>query len=182
MAHYHPDFDLPWCHTLLSNPHVTHLQPFSEDIKDAETTNSFFNHTLYTPHAIRSHLSFRRPCSEPDSVDGEESCYLISTGDGVDGKLPGRAHGGFSALVLDQLTGYCSYYFAAANPKQPPATAMLTMEYKKPVSTPCVVFARAWVTGSSGRKIWVRGVIEDGEGRVLASGKALCITVRASKM
>jgi len=175
----HPDLNLPWCKKLLSDPSVNDLQLQSLDYNEDESMNSMFKKTLYTDSAIRAHLSFRRPCSEPDAIRGQEDCYLISVGHGVDGKT-GRAHGGFNALILDQVAGMCVFN-KAPNPN-PPATATLTVDYKAPISTPCVILARAWLIELSGRKIWVRAVIEDGEGKVLASGKALFVSVRPTKL
>ncbi|PBP17650.1 hypothetical protein BUE80_DR011551 [Diplocarpon rosae] len=43
-------------------------------------------------------------------------------------------------------------------------TAYLNVTYRKPVSTPGAVLVRAWVERVEGRKIFGRGVIEDGDG------------------
>ena len=61
-----------------------------------------FEHTLYSDRGIRAHLSFRRPCKEADAIRPLEECFLLSVGDGVDGKT-GRAHGGFNSLMLDHM-------------------------------------------------------------------------------
>jgi acyl-coenzyme A thioesterase PaaI-like protein len=52
-------------------------------------------------------------------------------------------------------------------------TAKLTVEYKRPVGTPGTVMARAWIVAVEGRKVWVEGVVEDGEGNVHARGEGL---------
>jgi len=88
--------------------------------------------------------------------------------------------GGFNSLILDQLCG--SAAFEAAKNAIPPATATLSVDYLAPVSTPCVVLARAWLLEMVGRKIWVRGVLEDGDGKLLASGKALFIAPRSATL
>ena len=44
------------------------------------------------------------------------------------------------------------------------ATATMTTKYLKPVKLPSIVVVRARVVKKDGRKIWVRGAIEDGEG------------------
>ncbi len=62
-----------------------------------------------------------------------------------------------------------------------PATATMTVDYKAPIDTPGVVLCRGWAEEVSGRKIWVKAVVEDGEGRVLVTGKALFIASRDSK-
>lgn len=56
-------------------------------------------------------------------------------------------------------------------------TAYLKVDYRKPVKTPGVFLAKAWLEKREGRKMWGRGTIEDGEGNVLADGEALFIVV-----
>ena len=104
---------------------------------------------------------------------------LLSLGHDIDGKH-GRAHGGFDSLVLDTITGHVSHH--AVPSRLPPATATLTVDFHAAVNTPGVVLARAWVIEITGRKIWARGVIEDGDGKALASGKALFIVPRDSAL
>ena len=134
-----------------------------------------FEQTLYTPRAIRVHLSFRRPSKEPNSVSQFEDCFLVSLGDGLDGQA-GRAHGGFNSLLLDHISGHAAYH-ADPDPLSP-ATATMTTDYKAPIKTPCVVLARAWVVEHIGRKCWVSAVMEDGEGKAYAASKALFIAAR----
>lgn len=138
-----------------------------------------FEYTLYSDRGIRAHLSFRRPCKEPESVDGMEACFLLSIGDGLDGKA-GRSHGGFNALILDHISGHVAHY-SGPNPNSP-ATATMTIDYKAPINTPCVILARAWLIELSGRKVWVRAVLEDGDGKVLSTAKSLFISARTEKM
>ena len=51
------------------------------------------------------------------------------------------------------------------------------MTYNKPVSTPQVVLVRGRVSSNEGRKIHVRGTIEDNTGAVLTEAEALWLTV-----
>ena len=98
----------------------------------------------------------------------------MSIGNGLDGMI-GRAHGGFNSMVLDHINGTAA---ARESRTYAPATAYLNVEYKAPIVTPGVFMARAWVTEMSGRKTFVRGVLEDGSGKVLATGKSLFISAR----
>ncbi|KAK5680252.1 hypothetical protein LTS10_007179 [Elasticomyces elasticus] len=172
----HPDFQsLPWAQRLLQDPNLAFVHESPNSDRRVMAPNTMFKAVLYKPGAINAHVSFQRPCAEPDNSRGIEQCMLLSVGPHVDGKI-GRAHGGFNSLILDQLTGSAAFFAVPDSP--PPATATLTVDYKAPINTPCVILARAWVIEVSGRKIWVRGVIEDGEGKVMASGKALFIAGR----
>ena len=78
-------------------------------------------------------------------------------------------------MVLDDVIG------AAAECDRPKGrstmTAYLKVDYRKPVKTPGVLLARAWLEKTEGKKMWGRGTIEDGEGNVLADGEALFIVV-----
>lgn len=172
----HPDFQTPWAQSILTNPEnkwiteTLHIQ-YKQDV----VTNSMFQHTLYTERGIKAHLSFYRPCKEPDAFLAVEHCFLLSIGDGLDGKA-GRCHGGFSALVLDQVCGACAHNGMAM--PLPPATATMTLDYKHTIDTPGVVLARAWLIEVTGRKLWVKGVIEDAKGNLCATAKTLFVAPR----
>ena len=81
-------------------------------------------------------------------------------------------------MILDQITGVCAIQEGPRGVM--PATATLSVDYKAPIATPGVVLARAWPTEVVGRKMWITAVIEDGEGKELASGKALYVFPRGS--
>lgn len=168
----HQDFRASWIQKLLSDPDVqwTKQVPRGEN-----TSNAMFEKTLAGPDCIKAHLSFNRPTKEPDSIHDSEECFLMSLGSNVDG-MTGRAHGGFDGLVLDQISGSCAHH-AQPDPI-PPATATMTVDYKLPVSTPCVILARSWLIEMTGRKLWIKAVMEDSEGRTLAAAKTLFIRAR----
>lgn len=175
----HPDFSHAWCTKLLSDPDIQLSQVLSRQFSDRTVSNSIFETTLSNDRAVRARVDFRRPCREADAVRETEDCSLLSIGDGLDGKS-GRAHGGFNALVLDQVSGACAHRTVYS--PIPPATATMTVDYKAPIDTPGVVLARAWLIELTGRKIWIRAVIENGEGMVLASAKALFVAARMATL
>lgn len=175
----HPDFDNPWCKSIFAEPDLERIQLNHNEKHDNEGRNSMFEYTLYSERGIRAHVSFRRPCKEPDAVHPQEDCFLLSLGDGLDG-VAGRAHGGLNALILDHLSGHAAHY-GSSNPI-PPATATMFTDYKAPVSTPCVVLARAWAVEVSGRKVWVKAVLEDSNKRVCAVAKCLFIAAKPQKL
>lgn len=194
----HPDLNHAWCKEILSNPDIQ----WDSNTKNAEdrrdVSNSMFEYTLYSERGVRVHLSFQRPSKEPDAKNGWEACYLISIGDGVDGKK-GRAHGGFSGVLLDHVSGHVAN---SASPRMfrshvgilmisptdaavdalPPATATMTVDYKAPVETPCVILARGWMTDLKGRKVYTSAVLEDGTGKTLATARCLFILARQEKI
>lgn len=174
----HSDFDIPWCKDLLQSDievvEIPTRKDKSPSPNDDEVSNSMFARTLYTETAIRAQVNFKRPTSEPDAITTTEYCYLLSLGSGVDGKS-GRAHGGFNALILDQMTGTVASQVSGSFA---PATATMTVDYKAPIDTPGVILCRGWAVEKERRKVWAKARIEDGSGRVLASAKALFISAR----
>lgn len=181
----HQDFNLPWCKNLLnSDISIVEIptEPSStRDVAirtDETVSNSMFKKTLYTPDAIRAQICFKRPTSEADSIIPWEYCYILSLGSGIDGKS-GRAHGGFNALILDQMTGTVASMVSGS---VAPATATMTVDYKAAIETPGVVLCRGWAVERQGRKTWVKATVEDGQGKLLASGKALFIDPRPVKI
>ena len=137
-----------------------------------------FEQTLYSDTGIRAQVNFTRPTQEADSITKHEYCYLLSIGSGLDG-LSGRAHGGFNALIIDQMTGMTASHVSGSFA---PATATMTVDYKAPIDTPGIILCRGWPVEKTGRKNWVKAVLEDGTGSVLASGKALFISPRPDKL
>lgn len=174
----HPDFEKEWCRKILADPEIQWSKRY-EGVEAEKVTNSMFEWTLYWDRGIRAHLTFRRPCKETDSIAPLEECFLISLGDGLDGKT-GRSHGGLNSILLDHICGHAAHH---ANPTDAsPATATMTVDFKRPINTPCVILARSWPLEASGRKIWVQGVLEDEEGRVLSRAKTLFVVTKAEKL
>ncbi|EME86964.1 uncharacterized protein MYCFIDRAFT_182117 [Pseudocercospora fijiensis CIRAD86] len=101
----------------------------------------------------------------------------MSIGAGIDG-LSGRGHGGFSSLVLDHLTGTVAKLENPSADGEPPATVTMTVDYKAPVRTPCIILFRSWPIEISGRKSWLKGVAEDEHGKPYATAKALFINLK----
>jgi hypothetical protein len=101
------DFDdQPWCQELLkSNIEIISQPDRGRDEKMRQVvSNSMMADTLWTERAIRAYVAFRKKITDGAGTHPYEYCLLLSIGDGVDGKR-GRAHGGFNALVIDQITG-----------------------------------------------------------------------------
>ncbi|KIW82780.1 hypothetical protein Z517_02023 [Fonsecaea pedrosoi CBS 271.37] len=179
----HADFDIPWCKNLLQSDifdvDIPYQHPYRNDPPfNKDLSNSMFRQTLYTADGIRAQINFKRRTAEPDSIIPWEYCCLLSLGPGIDGKT-GRAHGGFNALLLDQMTGTVA---SMVSQTMAPSTATMTVDYKAPIDTPGVILCRAWPIERQGRKTWIKARIEDGQGKLLASGKSLFIDARQQKI
>jgi len=88
------------------------------------------------------------------------------------------AHGGFVAVMLDEIIGMACEFRQEGRVFT--MTAYLNVTYKKPVRTPGTVLLRGWVDRRQGRKIWGKGTVEDGEGNVLSQGEALFVQLKGS--
>lgn len=80
------------------------------------------------------------------------------------------------AMLLDETLGTPLFVQWAAGC----VTAELTVKYEKPMPIPGVVLCRSWVEKTEGRKVWIKGVLEDGRGVVFARGQSLFIKFRES--
>lgn len=103
----------------------------------------------------------------------------MSLGTHVNGHID-TAHGGFTGVILDDMIG-CAALIAKPRDKTI-MTAYLHITYKNPIPTPGVVLGRSWVDKQTGRKIFGKATIEDGNGVVLAIGEALFITMDRTKL
>jgi len=172
------------------NTKETPLQ--SRTITRTSTLHSLFNRTLRACQAFQRLLP---PSDDPDEPhastfspiakdatgkDGRtphiEALFIASLGTGLDGH-PGLAHGGTVGTLFDEGLSL------AALQVLPRAfmTANTLIRYQNPVPTPSVLLVRSGVVKWDGRKAWVNGSMEDGEGRVYAEAECLYIMVRESK-
>lgn len=95
----------------------------------------------------------------------------------------GIVHGGMLATLMDESMGRCGL---AALPHRIGVTARLTVDFRKPVKAGSYVVIKAEVVKTEGRKVWVKGRIEelgDGkEGDVLVEAEALFIEPKNAKV
>ncbi|GAQ52541.1 PaaI family thioesterase [Streptomyces acidiscabies] len=106
------------------------------------------------------------------SRDGDGVVGLCTLGLVHEGP-PGYGHGGFTAMLLDELMGH-----ACVAAGRPGMTVSLTTRYHRPVplETPLRIHAR--VTGVEGRKVFATGTVSTAEDPAtpLADGEAMFVT------
>ncbi|KAI1210886.1 HotDog domain-containing protein [Annulohypoxylon truncatum] len=94
--------------------------------------------------------------------------------------FPGIMHGGLYGVLLDEVMG------TAANSQTANGayTVRFTTNFRRAVRTPQIVLIRGRVVRKEGRKIHVRGTIEDKDGNVMAEGDGLWLdrTIGSSKL
>ncbi|OCK83586.1 hypothetical protein K432DRAFT_379363 [Lepidopterella palustris CBS 459.81] len=119
---------------------------------------------MFHPRAVRAYKLLLRPETGSTSM---ETYLLVSVGDGLDGANE-RIHGGFTCALLDQVFGFLVVQRLESSA---PATVELTIRFKKPVRTPCVMLARAQIQEEGEGRVKVKGTVEDGMGLVYAEGE-----------
>lgn len=87
--------------------------------------------------------------------------------------INGIAHGGIVAAVLDDMSGSIPPIL-----RQRAVTAKLDVEFAAPVMVGRELVTEAWLESFEGRKIRIVTRLTD-DGRVLATGRALFVTVPA---
>ena len=89
---------------------------------------------------------------------------------------PGRAHGGVTAAIFDDLTGVVPVMLGSMS-----VTGRLTIHYRAPVPVETPVEFRAWLHQREGRKLEVHADVRHGDA-VLAMAEALFVTVDFSRI
>lgn len=134
---------------------------------------------LRSPGAILALQSFHKVCGPQDktsSVDGNELWTLYSVGTGVESFMH-TAHGGFIASLLDSQTASVVLAFLKT---AVPRTASSSVRYHRALVTPNAALCRGWVSKVEGRKVWVKAVLENEAGELLAEMDALWIALKSA--
>lgn len=160
----------PWCAAIFNDPT---LQAFTAREPQRKSFDTFMAKTLATKDTIIFWQSFRKL-----GAQYSDNVTVLSIGGGVNGHVD-TCHGGFIGVVLDEALGN------AAESERPSdkasMTAYLKVDYKKPVRTPSKILCTAKVDRKEGRKMWVSGTIEDGEGTILTTAEGLFLVVEPVK-
>ena len=177
-----------WCLQLLSAPNLCPIAAQSRQPK-ASTEDSFFAETLATDTTITAWQSFYRTLESPqiDSMRSAnednssvpiagELVTLLALGRGMNGHSD-VAHGGLVSAILDETMGMVVTFHRS--PGMSGYTAFLNVTFKKPVPTPSVVLCRTWLQRKSeGRKLWLWGTVEDGQGGLFAEAESLVVETK----
>ena len=175
----------PWCADLIADPTFRAFDAPSRQQK-ASLEDNFTAKTLATAETIPGWQAFYRKSGstahDTDHPSLGEVCVLLAVQSGTDGH-PHIAHGGLVATLLDEVMTLLARFHTS--PGTSGYTAFIRVDYKNPVTTPCIILARALLESrSQGKKAWLRGSLEDGQGRILATAETLVLEVAdtASKL
>lgn len=148
-------------------------------VPHSSTGDSMMNTTFHTEETFPVCVSYYTP----HTVSGPEYplgvfTMLLTIGSGLNGH-PHKLHGGALSMILDEAMGRASRHHCTDGTVA--FTATMTVDYKKPVSTPGDLIVKSWLEGrSDGRKHWVRAVVEQGD-QVVAEGSCLFLEVPRPK-
>ena len=177
-----------WCLRVLGDPDLCPIATPSRQPK-ASSEDSFVAETLATATTISAWQSFYKALRSPASLSVADNPYVDHDTASVEGELVsllalGRgiightniAHGGLIAAILDETMGMVVTLHRS--PGMSGYTAFINVRFRKPVPTPSAILCRTWLQRRpSGRKLWLRGTVEDGEGRLFAEAESLWIEV-----
>lgn len=169
-----------WYTDLISDPHCKEVPFQSRTITRNSTIHSLFNRTFATNGTLRACQAFQRyvkinesdpkQAHAPSEQSGmrRQALLVASLGSEMDGHL---AHGGTIGTLFDESLSL------AALQVLPRAfmTAKTVISYKKALPTPGPVLIVSEVVRWEGRKVWVKGSMEDGNGGVYATAECLYI-------
>lgn len=182
-------WETPWCSNLLKDPSWIQRSIGRQFNPAHNDQDSFFARTLATPQALSSHLTLiPREHGQHSYPRILETIKLFALGPYLSGH-EFVAHGGLVATLLDETLGILIYVNEDVEQEVNPAyelkrvmTLSLNLTYRKPVPAPGVVLGRAKVGKREGRKRWINGTIEDGNGNILTEAEALFIELKTASL
>ncbi|KAK7928193.1 hypothetical protein PG985_005191 [Apiospora marii] len=186
---------IPWCRALIEDKaNLDILVPDRRPLDSGES--NFVRRTMNTPTTIKACVTFFRPVRAHPKLQASsggalsKSQELLSGGGPENNENPknpfllfsalcdlgvdcqsyaGTMHGGLYGVLMDEVMGTAAN-FQSANGAY---TVRFTTNMRRPVRTPQVVLVRGRVIKRDGRKLHVRGSMEDKNGEVLAEADGL---------
>ena len=173
--------EIPWCAKLLSAPdQVVVIHP-SRIFRNSKT-DTYFGSALKTEETISNFVLLYKNGATPNSPV-EEAKAIFTIGGGLNG-FPDIVHGGMVASLMDEVMGFLSVQnrIIGATRQGKYMTVYLNTQFKAPLMANSTYLAVARVDKLEERKIFISQTIQDGEGKVLATGDALFINVVRPKL
>ncbi|KAI0508972.1 HotDog domain-containing protein [Xylaria bambusicola] len=170
---------IPWCARHLQGERVVVYVPTNRTRKPSGEDNLFAD-TLNSKQSISHTLQIHeKPLSPTGRID--ETKTFLALGSGLNG-YPDVCHGGLTMAILDELMGQIMplNQQRGAIPRGMYMTAYLNARFLKPVSTPAVILARAWIAKVKGRKFFLEATVEDEQGVILARAESLFVQLKSS--
>ncbi|KAM7184504.1 HotDog domain containing protein, partial [Naviculisporaceae sp. PSN 640] len=188
---------IPWCAAHLNNPTVLNVVvPDRRPLPSGES--NFVRRIMSSGTTVRACVSFlQNPSRRVKTSSGSEqslskSTELLKGGGAADGETrtkpfllcnalldlgedmasyAGTMHGGLFTVLMDEVMGTAANFQC----EKGPYTVQLNTKYIRPIKLPQIVLVRGRVVRKNGRKIVVRGTIEDKDGNIMAEADGLWI-------
>lgn len=170
----------PLAQSTLADPNF-HMYSMSRTITHGGKGHTLMAGTWNTDETIAHLLSFYRQPTAPGTAFSDvnnraEVRRFYTFGSGLNAH-PDLLHGGVIACILDSTMGNVIGFALpelAHERNGSMFTVQLNVKYEKPVRTPGTVMARSWVkkVEEGGRKVWVEGVIQGGDGGEIGHARA----------
>ncbi|KAK4193721.1 HotDog domain-containing protein [Podospora australis] len=178
---------IPWCANILADPSI--LETIVVDRRPLPSGESnFVRKVMNTNTTVRACISFFQPLS-PSSPKalittlggvGEDPTNpflvfnaLLDLGEDLT-SYAGTMHGGLFAVLMDEVMGTAANFQVPAHGAY---TVQFNTSFKRPIKVPQAVLVRGRVVQKKGRKLMVRGAIEDAQGNLMAEAEGLWIAM-----
>lgn len=168
------DFSPAWCQALINSPAYI---PVDYDDRctpgqaadNRVITNTLFTRAWKTENTVRALYGLQAKTVQAPNVT-PEFVVLYSLGTDLGG-YRNIAHGGVLMTLLDQTIGEC----AGREWGLRVVTIELNCVLKRPFRLPGVVVARAVAVRQEGKRVWLKGSLEDEHGRSCMEATALFV-------
>ena len=167
---------IEWCKKLIDSPRYTAEATPARDPK----IDFFFGETMNRPEVVPHCLRLvPKPTPVGDKQQLNEIILLVSLASGVDGYHE-LCHGGVVSVLFDEAFGnlmWRNHFIERPRLNGASVTASLTTKFLQAVKTPCTVKVTARLTRLEGRRRYLSGMLQDGDGIALASAEGLFIAM-----
>ena len=161
---------IPWCAKLLDDSNFN-IVSMSRTVTQPGHGHSLMAETWNTDSTVVELLSMYRPAGDQPG----EIRRFYTFGSALNAH-PNTLHGGVIACILDSTMGNAIGQHLPS--KGVMFTVQLNITYKKPITTPGTIIARSWISKVEDRKVWVRGVLENGKGELHALAEGVWLRVK----
>lgn len=166
------DFSPQWCQDIIHSPDFTKVEYDDRCApdqlpEDRVVTNTLFSRAWKTESTVRAQYGVQaKVIKDPNATP--ETIVLYSLGPDLGG-YRNIAHGGTLLALVDQTIGECA--LRGCGPSV--MTLELKSTFKRAFGLPGIAVCRAVGTRREGKKLWLKGTLEDKEGRVYMEATAL---------
>ncbi|KAK3323474.1 HotDog domain-containing protein [Cercophora scortea] len=191
---------IPWCAALLKDKSVVDAYPVDRrPLPRGE--GSFVRQIINSGTTVRANVIFKRSLAiKPMDGEGveeaggivvdrallegqDERCLLFNALLDLGGDLCSyqhTLHGGLISLFLDELMTTAAIFGDEDAAEHGVYTVQLNTRFKKAIKMPQILLLRARIVRREGRKLFVRGTIQDRDGTVMAEGESVGLEMNRS--